>query len=88
VRHPLIRAGEGPADAYHRIRRELQVEAAKIARILRDTASPEPERPSRGTAPGDERKLRGIPVQARGVGGTIPGSDPVSALLDNDRRGR
>jgi hypothetical protein len=49
---------------------------------------------SHGTAAGDSRKLRGVPVQARKVGGaiagTIPGSDEhldaLQALLDNYHR--
>lgn len=30
----------------------------------------------RATLPGDPRRLRGIPVVARGVSGVSPGSDP------------
>lgn len=32
--------------------------------------------PTRSTAGGDRRKLRGIPVQARGVGSVQPGTQP------------
>ncbi len=38
-----------------------------------------------GAAGGDARKLRGVPVQAKGVGGTQPGSDPLAALLAKER---
>jgi hypothetical protein len=33
------------------------------------------------TKPGDPRKLRGIPVIARGVGGASPGTNPLAAWL-------
>jgi hypothetical protein len=33
-------------------------------------------KPNRSTAGGDKRKLRGIPVQARGVGSVQPGTQP------------
>lgn len=35
--------------------------------------------PTRSTAGGDKRKLRGIPVQARGVGSVQPGTQPEQA---------
>lgn len=57
-------------------------QAKQVARILRE--SPDlnlTTRPTRGTAAGDERKLRGIPVVgARGVGGAIPGTRPGARL--------
>lgn len=66
----LIRQGEGPAAAYLRHQREREREQQQLERILQ-LASPEVDngRPSRATAPGDIRKLRGIPVIARGVPG-------------------
>ena len=38
------------------------------------------------TAAGDSRKLRGIPALAHGVGSTIPGTDPLRALLAKERK--
>lgn len=90
MRASLIRQGEGPAAAYERQRREREAERAKVERITRDSADlpdvVEKRAPRRElTKPGDERKLRGIPVQARGVGGTMPGSDPLAEVLRSDR---
>lgn len=33
------------------------------------------------TAAGDERRLRGIPICAPGVRGTLPGTDPIAELI-------
>jgi len=63
----------------------------KIARVILDgTETPAPEKnPKRELAkPGDPRVLRAIPVIARGVGGTVPGTDPLGALLTSDHRTR
>ena len=60
----------------------------KVARIILDAGeTPEPmTNPTRQLAkPGDPRVLRAIPVIARGVGGCIPGSNPLAALLLSDR---
>jgi hypothetical protein len=38
----------------------------------------------RATAAGDARRLRGIPCQSQGVGGTMPGTDPLQVLLDKE----
>lgn len=84
----MIRQGEGPAAAYARLHAEHLERLRAIARVVR-LAESAPEldsrRVSRSTAAGDSRKLRGIPVQARGVGGTSPGSDPLAALLAKER---
>lgn len=40
---------------------------------------------TRATLAGDSRRLRGIPVVG-GVTGTSPGTDPLQALLDKERR--
>lgn len=54
----------------------------KLARILLETAPNEtPKTWTRATLPGDMRRLRGIPITARGVGGTSPGTDPLAAVL-------
>lgn len=54
----------------------------KIARILLESQSAElPASVARATLPGDTRRLRGIPICARGVGGVSPGTNPLAALL-------
>lgn len=54
-----------------------------IARVVAEATDRDmPE----GTAGGDKKRLRGIPVQARGVGGTAPGTDALSVLLARERR--
>ncbi len=52
--------------------------AKQMARIAQDTATSDtPIRTAKGaTAGGDERKARGVPIQAKGIGGVIPGTSP------------
>ena len=38
------------------------------------------------TPQADPQELRGIPVQAKGVGGTSPGTNPLSEAIRNDHR--
>jgi hypothetical protein len=63
---------------------ELDAHNAKqLARIARETGDQLPQRTVAGaTAAGDERRLRGIPVQAKGVGGAINGSRPGETLAE------
>lgn len=57
--------------------RQDEENARQMVRIAQETASsPMDDRPKGATAGGDERKLRGIPCIARGVGGAIPGTSP------------
>lgn len=62
--------------------------AALLIRIALETATDDaPLKQARGaTAAGDERKLRGIPCLAPGVGNTIHGTDPLRALLAKQPR--
>ena len=39
------------------------------------------------TKPGDPRRLRGIPIVARGVPGCQPGSNPLAALIRKEFTG-
>lgn len=61
---------------------QRRIEAARLeaqqAQILRELAQDTTldDVPSKATAPGDTRKLRGIPAIGRGVAGAIPGSVP------------
>lgn len=38
------------------------------------------------TSEGDRWRMRHIPVIAKGVGGTAPGTNPLAAVLRKDRR--
>ena len=69
-----------------KIRDEAEDEA-KLDRILRTVDDyVEPASTTGATAPGDGRKMRGIPIVGRSTaGGAIPGSDPVRALLAKER---
>lgn len=58
-------------------RRELERQDAEAVRIAVQEAE---ENVSEGaTAGGDNRRLRGIPCVAQGVGGVSPGTDPYAA---------
>jgi hypothetical protein len=71
----LIRQGEGPEHAYNRIINERQADRKAIERILAEPVE-DTTKPTKATAGGDERKLRGIPAIGRGVAGAIPGTRP------------
>jgi hypothetical protein len=49
--------------------------------VLQSEIMEAPATVQRATLPGDMRRLRGIPIMAPGVGGTSPGTDPVSVLF-------
>ena len=66
----------------------LAEQAATLARIL---AELEDSPASTGqTAPGDGRRMRGVPIVGRSTaGGAVAGTDPLRALLAKEaRRGR
>lgn len=53
-----------------------------IARIVLEAGPAEvPKTVARATLPGDMRRLRGIPICARGVGGTSPRTDPLAEAM-------
>ncbi len=67
----------------------LTHQAHQLAQILLEINPDEPapqERKYRATAAGDERRLRGIPALARGVGSAIPGTNPLQALIAKQGR--
>lgn len=65
-------------------RRQLEADdRAAVDRAVQESVSMEPV--PRSTLPGDSRRLRGIPMFARGVNGTAPGTDPVAALISSER---
>lgn len=47
-----------------------------IAKAVLETGEQVPVKHGHGIAGGDQARLRGIPVIARGVGGTSPGTRP------------
>lgn len=53
----------------------------KLGRILLESTGEETTTVARATLPGDNRRLRGIPVCARGVTGVSPGTDPLLAVV-------
>lgn len=65
----------------HLTRAELEAEQAAILR--RALLESDPTLPIRAgaTAGGDRVRLRGLPVVGRGVGGHVPGTDPLGELL-------
>jgi hypothetical protein len=53
----------------------------KVARIVLESGGQEiPRTVVRATLPGDNRRLRGIPVVARGVSGVSPGTHPSDTM--------
>ena len=65
---------------------ERMEDERKIGRVVLDSQDAEvPKSVVRATLPGDTRRLRGIPVVVRGVGGVSPGTDPLAALLRTER---
>lgn len=66
---------------FHRFTEQLEDER-KIAKAILEAGEAPPTRAVAGaTAGGDRRRARGVPLVGRGIGGTMPGTDPVSALL-------
>jgi hypothetical protein len=59
----------------------------KLAEIGRETAATLPSSPQ-AKLPGDTRALRGLPAIGRGVGGTMPGTQPEQETLERERRRR
>ncbi len=72
---------------------ERIADARKLAEILLE-AEPAPPDHSNGkvyrrSADGHNRdRRRGLPMVSRGVGGASPGTDPLSALLAKEARGK
>ena len=59
-----------------RLRSALAQQLAKLAREVGEAM------PAKGrTAAGDARRLRGVPVQGKGISGTSPGTQPEHELL-------
>lgn len=57
----------------------------KIAQIARETSTTLPTSPQ-SKLPGDTRALRGLPAIGRGVGGTMPGTQPEQVLLAKEAK--
>lgn len=90
MKTPLIRQGEGPAAAHARRLDELEAERRKLERAISiaqtTELAPAGNRIGYRSAPGDLQRLRAIPCIAEGVGGTIPGTNPLAALIAKERR--
>ena len=71
-----------PTISRQQVLRELDEHNAQVlAKFARETDDHLTIRSAKGATPaGDELRLRGVPIQARGVGGTIRGTQPHSAL--------
>jgi hypothetical protein len=87
VKSPLIRQGGGQAALHDLYAAEVE-RREELRRMVEMAESAEQEQRIRSkmvgrrAAPGDELRLRGIPVVgARGVGGAIPGSRPEGSPL-------
>lgn len=53
----------------------------KVARAVLESVDTSSTSISKATAPGDNRRLRGIPCVSRGVAGVSPGTDPLAAVI-------
>lgn len=75
-------------------RHELHAQkAADLERVIRIVdGTPERQGKSAGkqigfrSGEGDRQRMRAIPVIAEAVGGTIPGTNPLDALIDAETR--
>jgi hypothetical protein len=73
---------------FHRLQLARE-DSTKVAKITGQSTASERVQPGLALAkPGDPRVLRAIPVIARGVGGTIPGTEPLGALLHREANAR
>jgi hypothetical protein len=80
----LVRQGEGPAAAYQRYHAEQREHEAKVEAICSEacssTGSSRLKRTAGRSAEGDGKRLRGIPVFARGVSGAHSVADDAQSL--------
>lgn len=60
---------------------EAARQAAMVRAALRDAAPTDRIHGGPITSPGDRLRMRGVPIQAVGVGGTMVGTDPLRELL-------
>lgn len=72
----------------HERHAQRQADIAKVVDIIETTGERHIEAGNSTTRnlQGDRRVLRMIPVCAYGVGGTQPGTEPLAALLETERR--
>lgn len=83
-RHPNRIPRDRHRDLHDKLR---QIEDDRQLAIAVMESGAAPDINPNATLGGDERRLRGIPVIASGVGGTSPGTNPAAAVLHSDRRG-
>jgi len=68
-------------------RAEAAARERQIAQIVLEVGAGEEARTvARATLAGDDRRLRGIPMIGRGVGGCLPGANPVAELMRAEHR--
>jgi hypothetical protein len=65
---------------FHR-RSLARLDALAVDKAVREAVDATPATVARATLPGDNRRLRGIPICAMGVSGVSPGTDPLAELL-------
>lgn len=73
-----------------RAHQQKVADARKLSRIIEETGGETaPAKASAGaTSGGDWQRMRGFPIIGRGVGGTVPGTDPLAALIAKEQRQR
>lgn len=88
MRHRGINEQAIPADGrlilWQRRHREAQLLDEQAKRIALEVGSDLPDHPNApmaATPAGDELRLRGIPLAARGVAGVMPGTRPDTCRL-------
>lgn len=57
-----------------------------LRQALREADATTPLRRERDTPCGDRRAMRGVPVIAKGVSTTLPGTSPLAALVTKEAR--
>jgi hypothetical protein len=61
-----------------------RADIANVAHAIREAGDrPDTDTKTYIPTPADKRRIRGIPVAAPGIPGTIPGTQPHQALDDN-----
>lgn len=68
--------------------KEKAAHARMVENALREATPAERINHGPITSPGDRIRMRGVPITARGVGGTQPGTDPLAHLLRKQARRR
>ena len=73
-----------PLPRTRRLKLQAQ-DAATLDRIIGESVDTETSGSAGATAGGDERKLRSIPIHAKGTSRAVFGTDPARAMLAQER---